>query len=60
MHLGCWNATKEITDFLEGRGRGRQAADFLQLWAEYQVYIAGITIFRRQITPVISIYRQHR
>ncbi|KAJ1520517.1 hypothetical protein ONE63_003640 [Megalurothrips usitatus] len=43
LHLGgdevffpCWNASREVTDYLAATGRGdRGDADFLSLWAEF-------------------------
>ncbi|KAK5642308.1 hypothetical protein RI129_008475 [Pyrocoelia pectoralis] len=36
VHLGCWNSTDEIVNYLAQYGRNRTTEDFLQLWSEYQ------------------------
>lgn len=36
VHLGCWNSTDEIINYLNYHGRNRTTEDFLQLWGEYQ------------------------
>ncbi|KAB0796077.1 hypothetical protein PPYR_10138 [Photinus pyralis] len=36
VHLGCWNSTDEIVNYLTQYGRNRTTEDFLQLWSEYQ------------------------
>jgi hexosaminidase len=42
LHLGgdevffpCWNASREVADYLQASGRGRGEADLLSLWAEF-------------------------
>lgn len=43
LHLGgdevftaCWNATKEIVDYMEKKNYNRDARGFLKLWSEFQ------------------------
>ena len=35
IHLGCWNSSQHIVDWLEDRGRGREESDFMFLWNYY-------------------------
>ncbi|KAF5294923.1 hypothetical protein FQR65_LT10635 [Abscondita terminalis] len=37
VHLGCWNSTEEIINYLNYHGRNRSTEEFLQLWGDYQV-----------------------
>lgn len=34
--FGCWNATGEVVEHMAARGWGRDTADFVRLWSEFQ------------------------
>ncbi|XP_071451114.1 chitooligosaccharidolytic beta-N-acetylglucosaminidase-like [Hetaerina americana] len=36
VHLGCWNSSAEIIDWMESNGYPRTKEGFLALWAEFQ------------------------
>lgn len=37
VHMGCWNATNEIVDYMYNNGLGRSTEDFLKLWGDFHV-----------------------
>lgn len=37
IHIGCWNSSQEIVNYMYEHGLGRETKDFLQLWAEFHV-----------------------
>ncbi|XP_077285128.1 beta-hexosaminidase 2 isoform X2 [Arctopsyche grandis] len=55
----CWNATKQITDLLESRGMGREQADFIRLWAEYQATALRIYDEAAGTPPPIILWSSH-
>ena len=36
IHVGCWNSTQMITDWLVEQGRGLNEDDFIWMWSQYQ------------------------
>lgn len=37
VHLGCWNSSTEIVDYMIDHGLGREPEDFYKIWAEFHV-----------------------
>ncbi|XP_044737430.1 chitooligosaccharidolytic beta-N-acetylglucosaminidase [Chrysoperla carnea] len=36
IHMGCWNSTQEILNYLASKNMGQTTKDFLNLWSGYQ------------------------
>ena len=36
IHIGCWNSSKSITDWLISQGRKLNEEDFIWMWSKYQ------------------------
>ncbi|XP_029723474.2 chitooligosaccharidolytic beta-N-acetylglucosaminidase [Aedes albopictus] len=48
VFFGCWNATREVVDYLEGQGKSRGEDDFLDLWGEFQANVLRLWDQQRQ------------
>jgi len=35
IHVGCWNASSDVTTWLSQKGRGREEEDFIYIWSHF-------------------------
>merc|ERR1719285_1320020 len=35
VHIGCWNSTQSIVDWLADKGKGTEEADFMTMWTNH-------------------------
>lgn len=61
VHLGCWNSTPEIVDYMTDHGLGREPEDFLKIWAEFHViafdrYLVDRSMFQTRDVTVYDRY----